>query len=635
MANKSGSILAADFGSVNTRVMLFDTIQGRYRLIAQESGLTTLNDPADDVSVGLRQLVQRIESYTGRTLLDTAGNVMMPEDMEHNGVDFFITTASAGRPMRAVMVSLIPEVSLTTALRTIDSAYVEPVAEVHLRDGRTEQERLNALLRNRPNLIFISGGVERGAQQAMQQMLQLVHLALRITPQGQRPLVIYAGNSALSAKVHSMFGDLTTVYVAENIRPDMSEEEFESAEVALGRVFDTYRDSADVGFHAVSEMSSTGILPTAQSYEVLVEYLRKAHDDGNVIVADLGSTSSILVGGFGGDVATRISTRSGIGHSAPMLLELVGEEAIANWLPFIPKQAEIQNYALNKSIRPASIPMTMRDMFLEYAFLREALRHEIRESLYQWPGTKSGNPLPAVSAMVIGGSALAATGNPLLSMMLAADCLQPTGVTKVYADTSGFAPMFAPIGRNNPEAAVQLVEGGALVNLGTLISIDGYAAPNRTVARMTITTSDGEKIQHELKGGHLLSLPLPAGFSLTLQIRTSGGHSIGGKRRVKVTLNGGAGGILIDARGRNFEAPATVEDRAIWLPLWMHEATDEPLQEIPAEWLGAGAVDAEPSAQPADLLELAGFEDDEFAEDGSRKKDDELNEELGSLRDLL
>ncbi|MCA9913194.1 MAG: glutamate mutase L, partial [Anaerolineae bacterium] len=275
MATKSSSILAADFGSVNTRVMLFDLVQGRYRLIAQESGLTTLNDTADDVSVGLQQLLRRIERYAGRKLYSSDGRLMIPEDVEHNGVDAFITTASAGRPMRAVLVSLIPEVSLSTSLRTIDSAYVEPVAEVHLRDGRTEQERLNALLKNRPNLIFISGGVERGAQEAMQQMLQLVHLALKITPQGQRPLVIYGGNSALSAKVHGLLGELTQVFVADNIRPGIAEEDFESAEVALGRAFDQYRDSADEGFHTVSEMSSTGILPTAQSYEVLAEYLRK------------------------------------------------------------------------------------------------------------------------------------------------------------------------------------------------------------------------------------------------------------------------------------------------------------------------------------------------------------------------
>jgi hypothetical protein len=383
-------------------------------------------------------------------------------------------------------------------------------------------------------------------------------------------------------------------------------------------------------------MSSSGILPTAQGYEVLVEYLRKAHD-GNVIVADLGSTSSILVGGFGGDVATRISTRSGIGQSAPMLLEEVGEDAIADWLPFLPTEAEIQNYALNKSIRPASIPLDMRGFYLEMALVRAAVRHEIRESLYQWPGTKADDPLPAVAALVISGAPLAETGSPFLSMMLAADCLQPTGITQVYGDPNGFAPMFAPIARLNPEAAVQLAEGGALVNLGTLISIEGSVIPDRTVARLTITTSDGEKIQYELKGGHLLSLPLPADYSLTLQIRAVGGHSIGGKRRVKLTLSGGAGGILLDARGRNFDPAASVEERAKWLPLWLHEATDEPLQAIPPEWLGRTAVEGEAVAQPTDILELAGFDEDDFDDNGAaqKRKDDELNEELGSLRDLL
>lgn len=111
------SILAADFGSVRTRVVLIDVVDGEYRLVARESGQTTLGYPVDDLSVGLHQLLDHLEQVTGRRFYNQLGQIVTPEDENRTGVDLFITTASAGRPIRAVLVGLMPEISITSALR--------------------------------------------------------------------------------------------------------------------------------------------------------------------------------------------------------------------------------------------------------------------------------------------------------------------------------------------------------------------------------------------------------------------------------------------------------------------------------------------------------------------------------------
>ena len=39
------SVLAVDFGSVNTRVLLFDVVDGDYALVAHRQGKTTIDAP--------------------------------------------------------------------------------------------------------------------------------------------------------------------------------------------------------------------------------------------------------------------------------------------------------------------------------------------------------------------------------------------------------------------------------------------------------------------------------------------------------------------------------------------------------------------------------------------------------------
>lgn len=604
MTTPLSSILAADFGSVHTRAVLVDVVEGQYRLVAYERGLSTLSGSAEDLTVGLANVVRQMERFTGRSFYNPLGQIVTPEDNDRTGVDYFVTTASAGRPLRAVVIGLIPDFSLNSALRAISGAYVEAVAQLHLRDGSSEEDRLNAILLSHPDLIFIAGGVEGGAQRALHELLNVVQLALKITDPSLRPTVIYAGNAALSGKVHQLLGELTTVLVADNVLPSVGDEHFESAELALARAFDEQHEHHDESFQALGEMSSSGILPTAQSYSLVAEYYAKSRQ-ANVIAVDIGSTSTVLVGVFQGQVSTRISTAIGLGHSADRLLEAVGHEAVKGWLPYSPEPYEIQTYALNKVARPATIPLTLRDLHLEHALLRSGLRHMVEEARTFWPGVEAGEPLPPVNLIVVGGSALTNTGSAMYTMLLLADSVQPSGVTEVKADPYGMVPLTGTVARHAPDAVVQLLEGDGLEHLGTLISIEGTPATDRVIASFTLITQDGERVKSKLIGGHLLSLPLPAEHSVELRIRLRRGYRIGGKGRIKLTLSGGKGGILIDARGRTFQPAKEVAARARQLPQWIHEATEDPLRPIPAEWLQREGAQDRAAAQDEAALNLA------------------------------
>lgn len=653
-SNRVSSILAADFGSVQTRVVLFDVVDGEYRLVAHASGRTTLGYPDDDLNVGLRRLLTDISTVTGRQFYNQMGRIITPEDRNRNGVDYFVTTASAGRPIRAILVGLVPEISITSALRAMSGTYIETVAQFHLRDGMSEEERLNAILLGRPDLIFVSGGTDGGAVTALEDMLDVLELGLHIQNEDLRPPILFAGNNKLHNIIHERFDELTEVLISENIRPTMQSELLDSARFALGKVYDEHHETHGVAFTAVGEMSSTGLLPTAQSYSLVSEYFAQTTKQ-NVITIDMGSTSTILTASFNGETSTQISTTKGLGQSTITLVDDIGEDTIAEWLPYFPLGSEIRNYALNKLSRPASIPMDLRDMFMEQAIMRVGLRDMVDSARKTWKGVPSVGVLPPVGLIVLGGGALNGAGHAAYDMMLVADCLQPTGITEIKADRHGIIPSLGAIAHAQADAAVHILDGNNLEHLGTLISLEGTATGEGIAANMVVTI-DGEPNKRPLRIGEIFTLGVPHTFELTLKISCKRGFRVNGKRSIKLTLTGGTGGIMIDARGRSFNAPATVADRIQMLPEWIAGATDEPALELPEDW----AIDANeplsetenleeglfaPTTEPegdifadlesesdlaeseADLDDLFGEEDD----DESGQDDDELD----SLRDLF
>lgn len=644
-SNRVSSILTADFGSVQTRVVLFDVVEGEYRVVAHEQGRTTLGYPDDDLNVGLRRLLNNMTATTGRQFHNQIGRVVTPEDRHRNGVDYFITTASAGRPIRAIVVGLVPDISVASALRALSGTYVEVVAEFHLRDGYSDEDRLNAMIIGRPDLVFVSGGSDGGAVTALEDILHSVELGLKIQDEELRPPVLYAGNKQLQSIVNEVFGELTDVLISDNIRPTMERETIDSAQVALAKAYDEHRETHGEAFVKVSEMSSTGLLPTAQSYGLVAEYFAKTKG-GNIIAVDVGSTSSVLVGSFNGQTNTQISTTKGLGQSAVTLVDDVGVEAIAEWLPYYPKGQEIRNYALNKLARPASIPMNLRDMFMEQAMIRVAVRNMVSESRKTWKGVAPAGYLPSIDTIIVGGGALNGTGHPAYDMVMVAECIQPIGVTEIKADRLGIIPPMNALARVQPDAVVQILDGNNLEHLGTLISLEGHASKEGIAAKLEIIT-DEEPVKYDLKVGEVLSLPLPHSFSLTIKIRCQSGFKVNGKSRLKLTLTGGTAGIIIDARGRNLIPPATVEERMRVLPQWISSATDDEVMELPEIW----AIDENIPVRETKLNTMEApivvvpdalnkdidhsDDDDEFDITSFFEEDEEDDDNLGSLRDLI
>lgn len=599
----TASFLAVDFGNVHTRVVLVDVVEGHYRLVARGMSQTTLGYPFNDVAVGLERIIKGVDKRTGRHLLDETGELIIPQDSNRRGVDYFLATASAGRPLRAVVVGVLPDVSLASALRAIAGTYIEPVATFHIKDEIDEQTRLNMMLDSLPDLVFVTGGTDGGATEGIKAIVQTIKLAFQILDPTRRPLLLYAGNRDLVDWMRESFDGITTIFIADNIRPTMDSEALDAVLSRLAQAYEQHKEQHSAPYRAVSAISTAGIQPTAISYSLITEYLAKSLGH-NVLFMDIGSANTTVVGAFNGDIDTSINTMMGLGHSAVSLIEQVGVDAVRAWLPFEISRLELRNYALNKTLRPAVVPMTARDTYIEHGLVRAALCHAIAQARPTWRGVPDAGLLPHIGTILVGGAALTQTGNPALTMQLVADIVQPIGITHIKADTHALIAALGAIARLNTAAVVQLLEGNNLDHLGTLISGTGSLREGKPAVKLKITTQDGEVYNHVINGGEMWLLPLPTGRELALDIRCMRGVHINRQRRIKRTFYGGAGGILFDMRGRPLAVGLDASQRADNMPAWLGQAIGEDIDAIPDEWL-------EPVEEYEDVTTITIHEEDD------------------------
>jgi len=566
--SESSSILAADFGSVYTRVLFIDAVDGVYRLVARAVVRTTAGFPVGDITQGLRAAIEEIQNITGRTLLDEAGGVIFPEGLNRRGVDYFLATASGGRSLRAVLVGLMPGVSLESARHAVEGSYINVVDTLSLKDDRSDEAQLNAVLLADPDLIFVTGGTDGGAVDPLWEVLDVVKLAVASMPQGQRPSIIFAGNSRAALQISEAFEPLTRLFIADNVRPSLEEENLRSAQVRIGQAFDSYKEALGGGYDKVGAMSSIGLLPTAQSYRTVSRFLGKADDDvDNLIVVDVGSASSVLStyeDRAPEESKSQIRTDIGLGTAAAALVESVPMERFRRWLPFSMAKADLLNYALNKGLRPGSVPQNRNELYIEHALLRVG----IEEMLYdQRPAWRSD--MPYIDRIIGVGSALAATGTPGLSAMLLMDALQPHGITELYTDDSGLIAAMGAISYVVPEAVVQLSDPDNLNYLGTVFSLEGNPRYGEKVGEYRIDYPGGDYGEGDITGGAIYLLDLPIGQEAT--VRVSGlrrGVRINGRGRVRLKVTGGSSGVIIDARGRPIPLEASLADRARYITAW-------------------------------------------------------------------
>ena len=573
---EADSLLAVDVGEISTRAMLFDVVNGQYRFLAVGNAPTTAVAPNFDVGEGVRLAIDRLQEVTGRHLIGADDRIIMPSQGDGSGVDTIAATLSTGPPIRVVAVGLLDDVSLESAQNLAATTYARVVANLSLNDGRKPEGRVDTILRARPDVIIVAGGTDGGASQSVLRLVESVGQACLVFPEGERPDVLFAGNQSLVDNVKSSLDPVTSLHIAPNIRPTLEVEQLEPARLYMGEMFRSIRARQVPGVHELDVWASGRLSPTASAFGRAIHFLSKVYDPSKgVLGVDVGASATTVAAAFSDDLLLGVFPQFGLGKGLPGLLNIRKLAGIKRWLSIDISDDYIRDYVYNKSLYPASLPVTQDDLEIEQALVREVIRAAVTKIAKQYPKNISRariDLLPWFEPIVATGSALINAPSMAQCMLMLLDALQPAGVTTMVLDQNRLTAPLGAAADFNPVLVVQVLESSTFASLGTVISPVVNVRPGVPVLHLRMTYESGEETDLEIKHGTIEVLPLPQGQSARIRLQPlhradvgMGGLGRGGTVRVV----GGAFGVVVDGRGRPLRLPEDIGRRRELMRKWL------------------------------------------------------------------
>jgi hypothetical protein len=568
-AERNGSILVADCGTAATKAALLDRVDGHYRLIACGEAPTTGSYPYYHVGVGVRHTLDEIGAVTGRDFIDTRGDVISPEMSGRQGADVFAVTSSASHPLEVVVGGLVRDLSIASAERAAARTYSRVKAIVG-DDGAgayNEEQRVRHIRDAGPDAICIAGGVEGGASTPVLQLVETAVVACSLMDEGSRPSLLYAGNSHLRRRVVSLVEGRAELRVADNVRPSLGKEELAGAQAELEELYRHKRLAHVSGIDEVAGWSRLPVAPTARAFGRIVEYLwHLSEPPRGVVGLDIGASSSTVAAVFEGRLSLTVSTDVGSVFGVERVLHRQPLSALTRWLPQAMPEEDVRAVLMTGALHPASIPQLPPELWLQQALAREAGRAALEKALPAWHAG-SARPyrrlLPLCDTIIVSGGVLRHAPRPGQAALIVLDVLEPIGISTLVLDKYGLMPILGVAGEVNALAAVEVMDSGALENLGTVIAPVGRGRRGEVLLRLRVTYENGSSFGAEARRGDLEVVPLPPGQQAVVELRPArhvdiglGGPGRGGKRRVR----GGMLGLIIDARGRPIQV---VDDPAV------------------------------------------------------------------------
>jgi len=574
------SLLAVNIGAATTRAVLFDVVEGEYRLLASASSPSTVGAPFQDVGEGVRNTIHDLQSVTGRTLLNANG-LITPSQPDGSGVDAFVSTLSAGPVLKTAVVGLLDEVSLESALRLAEMTYSRVVDSVGLNNHRKADQQIDTLLRLQPDVVIITGGADGGASRSVNKMLEPVGLAGYLLPPEKRPAVLFAGNQKLDDEVKGLLGNVTSsLDFSPNVRPSLETEDLEPAARELAHMYLGVRRRQLKGLDVIANWANGEVLPTAYAQDRMVRFLSQIYAGSKGLLSvDIGASAAVIAAGFGQRSTLGVYPQFGLGENLPSLLQYTTLEDILRWSSLDISTGLLRDYIYQKALYPSTIPATKEDQAISQAVTRQALYLAVQTARRNFPrSVRVPRPglLPSFEPILAGGGALGDAPTDGQSLLLLLDAIQPTGLTTLILDKNDLLPLLGAAAARNSILPVQILESGAFQSLGTVVSITASASYGTLVARVRLTYDDGHEAQADVKYGSLELLPLGNNQSAKLTLRPSHGADVGfgPGRSGAVRVSGGALGVVIDGRGRPLVLPDDPVRRHELVKKWLWSVGD-------------------------------------------------------------
>jgi uncharacterized protein (TIGR01319 family) len=592
--NDINVILATDCGSTTSKARFFKKIGNEYRYVTSGEAPTTVEAPYEDVTLGVRNAVREVEELTGHKLLSPDG-IITPSRGEDEGVDLYITTSSAGGGLQMQVAGIIRTMTAESAERAALGAGAIVMDVLAIDDGREPWEKIERMRFLRPDMILLAGGVDGGSVSHIVELAEFIKAASpqhRLGAMYEIPIV-YAGNKYARPQIEELLGKQFALQVVDNIRPTLEIENPEPARSAVHQLFMEHVMSHAPGYDKLMKWTPVPIMPTPAGEGAMFRTFAQ-DQKSNLIGVGLGGATTNVYSYYDNKFVRSVSANLGMSYSICNVLKETGLENIMRWIPFKIDRADVRDRLRNKMIRPTTIPQTLKQLIVEHAVAREALRlglehHKLiarpllgakrDQSIEERLGSqiRTGTYIDITKVEWVGGTGglLSHAPRRVQSMLNLIDGFGVEGVTKLFQDSVFMIPHLGVLSTVHREAALEVFEKDCLIRLGTCLAFSGKLSTNdygKDVASLKITLPDGEVLDKQVEYGTIQKIELEEGKTAEIEGRVSAPFSLstkeGEERRFKITVEGGIVGILIDARGRPVDLPEDDDARRMKLREW-------------------------------------------------------------------
>jgi uncharacterized protein (TIGR01319 family) len=566
-------ILATDCGSTTTKAILIQKIDGIFRQTHRGEAPTTVEAPHADVTAGVLNAVTEVQELAGRRLIDETGHLIRPAT-ENEGCDIYISTSSAGGGLQMMVAGVIREMTAESAKRAALGAGAIVMDVIASNDKRRPHEQIQRIRELRPDMILISGGVDGGTTTHVVQIAELVAPAKprpRFGSEYRLP-IIYAGNKEAAILVRNVLEKGFALTVVDNLRPVLERENLGPARDAIHELFLEHVMAHAPGYDKLIEWADAPIMPTPGAVGNILQTIATQRRI-NVVGVDIGGATTDVFSVFDGVFNRTVSANLGMSYSIANVCAEAGMENVLRWVTADMEPREIRNRVKNKMIRPTTIPQTLEALVFEQAVAREALRlayiqhkafattlkgvqrqRTVGDLFQQETSGASIVDNMKLDLLVASGGVLSHAPRMHQTAMMLIDAFEPEGFTRLAKDSIFMMPHLGVLAQVHPQASLEVFERDCLIFLGTCVAAKGIGKIGKPCFKYSIR-SVGATQPGELMFGDVKLLPLPEGETAMVSIEPERGFDVGAGpgKAVEREAQGGAVGLILDARGRPLE----------------------------------------------------------------------------------
>lgn len=552
MAPGERTLLAADVGAAFTKAYLLADVEGERRLVSV----------GRVPSLGLdgQPVVGPALDLAARQALATAGAPATPAALA--GVPRLVLTSAGAVPRVALLATGEEEArKVAAALERDPVRLLDPIT---LGPPGTEQ-LLSQLEAQAPDVVVVAGDAPGGSRAAA------AVEALVYGFGGRLPMLVLGGDPAVVAACAAHLEGRPFVSAAgDGWAAAEAVRRLASAQLARAVALEE-SGAADWMF----PLPVSSLVGVATATEVIAERY-----DVDVLTLDLGAghAMAVVATGTAGQRRLTVAARDDLGSrwGLQQVLRAAGPDALARWLPMDVDAAALGAAARRGRTAPAALPETVKELLIEHAFARELLRLVLADLAVRRQGAGERG-VPPVDLLVGSGGLLASVPRLIQAALILLDAAQPEALTQLALDRTTALPLIgrlAEMGDNvAPVALGNALERDGLLNLGLCIAPVGAGKEGETAIKVEIAYASRSPVTVEVPFGAIEVVPLPVGERAALKLWPGRDFDIGLGRGNAATpraeVEGGAVGIIVDARGRPLGLPDDHQKRQAKLLQWL------------------------------------------------------------------